>query len=258
MSFTLGGVMAFMTIARTLFAYTPPRPLTDDELAMLVHRTLGYDTSAALFGVGAAVAVGFGYWAGCRAVAAAWDQAMPAHVLLYRMTGGEQPDTMWALPAFFIGMMSAYWGHVLAVRLLFGADGLLAWVVVTNHKAGFDGHRLMKIMSVVFVGASLFGTALLLDYYARAEEDRFVHNEFLGFGEKSHPYTDVKMIARTTHVYAPSDGEPERHQLHVFFTDGTVWTAEPAEQYQPLVKFLTRKTGKQLVTARHVAELPDK
>ena len=37
----------------------------------------------------------------------------------------------------------------------------------------------------------------MLDYYARVEEDRFVENTLLSFGEKSHPYTDVKMIAKT-------------------------------------------------------------
>jgi hypothetical protein len=115
---------------------------------------------------------------------------------------------------------------------------------------------LFKVLSVLFVTASLVGAALLLDYYARVEEDRFVENNLLGFGETSHPYTDVKMIARTSHVYAPDGGEPARSQLHVIFTDGTVWTAEPAEHYQPLVDFLKKKTGKRLVTARHIEDLP--
>jgi hypothetical protein len=258
MAFTIGGVMAFLALARALFPYTPPGNLTDDELALLAHRTRNYNTSAAVFGVGAAFGVGFGFWAGCRAIAALWDRAMPGHVFLYRMYGGETPNTMWAIPAFFLGLFGAYWGHVLAIRLMFGVDGLFAWQIVTNRKAGYDSHWVTKAMSVLCVAGSLVWAPLFLDYYARVEEDRFVYNELLGFGEKSHPYADVKMIARTTHVRAPSGAEPMRSRLHVYFTDGTVWTAEPAEQYQPLVAFLTQKTGRQLVTARFTWDLPDK
>ena len=184
---------------------------------------------------------------------------MPAHVFLYRMTGGEDSaDIMWAIPAFLLGIIGAYWGHVLAIRLMFGGDGLLAWEIVSNHKAGFNSHRFYKVLSVLVIVGSLVWAALFLDYYTRVEEDRFVENNLLGFGEKSHPYTDVKMIARTTHVRAPSGAEPARSQLHVYFTDGTVCTAEQADRYQPLIAFLTRKTGKRLVTARFADGLPDK
>ena|GEM_PF-4755028 len=257
-AFTVSGVMAFLALSRTLFRYTPPGNLTDNELAILAHRTRNYNIAAAAIGVVAGVAAGFGFWAACRTIAFLWDQAMPPHVFLYRLPGGAPPDTIWAIPAFFIGLISTYWGHVLAIRLMFGSDGLLAWKIVSNHKAGFDGHRIFGVMSVLFVAGSLVLAVLLLDCYTRVEEDRFVENELFGFGERSHPYTEVKMIARTSHVYAPSGAEPARPQLHVYFTDGTVWTTEPPEQYQPLTEFLMRKTGKRLVTARHAAELPDK
>jgi hypothetical protein len=204
------------------------------------------------------IGLGFGFWAACRTAAAEWDRAMPAHVFLYRTTTGESPDLMWAIPAFFVGLIGAYWGHVLGVRLLFGGEGFRTWLLVCNHKAGFDGHRFLMALSVLTVVGSLAAAGLLLDSYTRIEEDRFVENEILGFGEKSRPYTDVKRIARTTHVRGQNGEESERSRLHVFFTDGTDWAASPAESYQSLAEFLMRKTGKPLVEARHVEELANK
>jgi hypothetical protein len=248
-------VTGCFALARVLFRYQPPAALTAEELAELAHRTRNYDKTAAAFAVVVGLAVGFGFWAACRAIAAAWDRAMPEHVFLYRTTTGESPDIMWAIPAFFVALIGGYWGHVLAIRLLFGANGVRDWLVVCNHKAGFDGHRFLKALSVLTVAGSVVAAGMLLDCYTRVEENQFVENEFFGFGEKSHPYTDVKMIARTSHVRDQKGEETERSRLHISFTDGTTWAASPAEAYQPLTEFLVRKTGKPLLEARVAEQL---
>ena len=109
MAFTIGGVVAFMAtgLGHAVRQHVAPADLTGDELAMLAHRTRNYNSSAAVFRLGYGLATGFGFWAACRGHRAfLWDLAMPsAHVFLYRMTGGEQPDAMWAIPAFFMGLI---------------------------------------------------------------------------------------------------------------------------------------------------------
>src|SRR5436309_272711 len=81
---TTVAVTGCFALARVLFRHTPPAGLSAEELAAVVHRTRNYDTAAAAFAGVAGVAVGFGFWAACRAAAAALDRAMPAHVFLYR------------------------------------------------------------------------------------------------------------------------------------------------------------------------------
>jgi hypothetical protein len=253
---TAAAVTGTLALARVLFRHEPPAGLTADDLAALTRRVRHYDWAAAVVAVLTAAAVGVGVWAGCRALAAEMDRAMPAHVFLYRMGPGESADLLWAFPAGFIALIAAYWGHVLGIRLLFDRDGLAAWLAVSNHKAGFDGHRFLIATSALVVGGSLVAAGALLDYYTRVEEDRFVENDFLGFGERSHPYTDVKALAVTSHVRDKDGAETERGILHVVFTDGTTWTGIPAEAYQPLADLLVRKTGKPLVRARLDSELP--
>jgi hypothetical protein len=260
---TTVAVTGCFALARVLFRHTPPAGLSADAMAALAHRTRNYDKAAAAFAVVAGVVAGFGFWTACRTAAAEWDRAMPAHAFLYRTTTGESPDIMWAIPAGFVALIAGYWGHVLAIRLLFGREGVRTWLLVCNHKAGFDGHRFLTALSVLTVVGSLVAAGLLLDSYTRVEEDRFeedrfVENEILGFGEKSRPYSDVKRVARTTHVRDQNGAESERSRLYVNFVDGTEWAASPAEAYQPFAEFLMQKTGKPLVEARHAEELASK
>jgi len=248
-------VSGTFALARILFRHKPPAALTEQDMAVLTHRVRNYDTAAAAFAVVAAIGVGVGFWAACRAAAAEWDRAMPAHAFLYRTTSGESPDWLWALPAGFTALIGAYWGHVLAIRVLFGRDGLAAWLLVCNHKAGFDGHRFLAALSVLTVGGSLVTAGMLLDYYTRVEEDRFVENDLFGLGERSRPYADVTKVAVTTHTRGRDGAESEQSRLRVYFSDGAEWTASPAEAYRPLAEFLARRTGKPLLNARHAEDL---
>lgn len=251
-------VTGCLALARVLFRYRPPPALSEEELAALAHRVRNYDKAAVAFALAAGVAAGFGFWAACRAAAAAWDRAMPPHLLLYRTTTGESPDLLWAIPAGLVALIGGYWGHVLAIRAMFGRGGVRAWLTACNHKAGFDGHRFLVALSVLTVAGSLAAAGLLLDSYTRVEEDRFVENELLGFGETSRPYSDVTALGRTSHTRGQNGEESERSRLHVYFADGTEWAASPAEAYQPLAEFLVRKTGKPLASARHAEDLPSR
>lgn len=254
---TAVAVTGSLALARVLFRHKPPADLSKEDVARLARRIRHYDWAAAVFAVLTAAAAGVGLWGVCRFTAAEMDRTMPAHVFLYRMNPGESADLFWALPAGFTALIAAYWGHVIGIRLLFGRAGLAAWLAVSNHKAGFDGHRFMAVLSAVCVAGSLLAATFLLDYYTRVEEDRFVENDLVGFGERSRAYTDVKALVVSTH-YRDKDQDVERAVLHVYFADGTEWTGGPAEAYQPLADFLVRKTGKPLTRTRYADGPPAK
>ncbi len=251
----VGLIWVLYVLAKRVFRYRRPAELTDDDIAGIRGTIRRYEYSALLPALVLGCAVGAGCWAGFHFAAGEMDRGMPAHLFYTRSATGGSFDGAWAIPALAIGVVAAAWTVPLWIRLRFGRRGLLAYRIYVNAKHGIDQTRAGLAATAVLVPLALFTGVLFLDTYTRVEEDRFVINEFAGLGEKSYTYSDVSLVAVTTHTRNLRGEESEFARLHVFFADGTHWTGSPAERYRPLAEFLERKTGKRVQIARHVEDL---
>jgi hypothetical protein len=119
----------------------------------------------------------------------------------------------------------------------------------------------MPLLTFVVAGFVTAWLTLGLDRYSRFEEDRVVLNPFWGFGERSHPYSDVEAVIQTSH-YRSRGREIQHTRYYILLAGGEKWCNEdygPAtpgvqEEDAALVDFVCRKAGKPLTRVRHLED----
>lgn len=170
------------------------------------------------------------------------------------------------VPALFLGIFCSLPLLTLLARLFMGHRRFLEYLFWDEGYVGsqkLDARiRFLTIFgSVLSVFCALF-VLLVMNWYARFDDDEIAIKRFIGFGEEIHPYDSVEQIVVSSHSQVGKEivrGE----DLGIRFGDGRTWKTDqtfhmPCDvgERDRLLKFLQRKTGKPIVRVRLLSEAP--
>jgi hypothetical protein len=130
------------------------------------------------------------------------------------------PSFLWALPALFLGMVSAVVPMHFLYRYLLGPNRYAEYNDFINTKAGFDSFRVIFFLGLLVVPSMILLSLLALDCRVFGDKDGVTLNGFLSFGDRRYAWSDVKSIERVDSFEAPN-GNIVRKPYHVIrFSDG--------------------------------------
>jgi len=161
------------------------------------------------------------------------------------------------LPALFVGILLGAGPTDLLYRLLL-KEKYAEYTLYGNLKAGFDGWKVAKFLSVLILIPSLILTVLAMDCYARFTGDQIITNRYWGLGEIAHNYNQIARIKSVRFIEAPSGKIVERPYHVVHFNDDSIWSTRntfyradrelkpSAEKEKEIFAFVAEKCGKEI------------
>jgi hypothetical protein len=103
---------------------------------------------------------------------------------------------------------------------------------------------------------------LAMNWYMRLTDEAVIVKPLFSFAEQDHPYTDVTQVVLTSHVLVKQE-LIAREGLHLRFRDGSTWSTgdtfrlpSTAQERNQLLEWLLRKTGRQVIRARLLNDVP--
>ena len=181
------------------------------------------------------------------------DSSMPPHLLMVRL---QSDLDAWGVPGLFLGIISGGWLVAICNRAIFSTEFCRLWQAAENHKTGQDIPKLIRLLSIWVIYASMIWVTLFLNWYTRLEEDCIVISPFFGLVEKKYTYDRIEHLVETTHLKAPNGNLVERTRYFVLFDDGESWCHDSLlRDPQPLVDLLKAKTGKQFKRVRFIEDV---
>ncbi len=175
---------------------------------------------------------------------------------------------VFAVPAIFLGIFSAIPLLAGLTRLLLGRRRFLEYLYWDEGRLGHQNvhpEALIKMLSFLALLAGILSAIfalLVLNWYARLNDDEIAIKRLFALGEEVHPYDTVTQIVVTTHRRVGKEtmaGE----DLGLRFGDGRTWTTDqtfalPRDKAERdrLLAFLQQKTGKPITRARLLKDVP--
>lgn len=187
-----------------------------------------------------------------------------SYLILTRMAGWlrpESPDTVflveptpvfWAVPAIFLGMLTAIIPLDLGQRALL-RDRYRRFERYGNERLGFDSNRVfLVLLAFGLVGASLFFLAGATSF-ARFTRDGIEIGRPFSFRSRFYEYWRIEGIEHRATYQAPAGNTLERPHYVILFDDGSSWSTregcrDPVPRVDdPILKYVSSRTGKAIV-----------
>jgi hypothetical protein len=181
------------------------------------------------------------------------------------------PAVYWAVfgvPAVFLGIFTTAGILEPFVRILLGRRyaEYCYWEQARRGLSGPAGVQLygrrFKLFAWLLGVLMAAWVVLAMNWYVRFTEEAIAIQPLFGIKERVYPYNRVQQVVLTTHVVVKRDVIP-REGLHLRFDDGQTWSTgqtfavpdAPGERKR-LLEFLMSKTGKPILQARLIEEVP--
>jgi hypothetical protein len=242
---------------RRLFRFRRPLRVTAarreelQELAKRIDRqTLGA-VLLLMFACPAAVTIVVDQLAGL------WVARHPGTVYVFDMVTPRATWLKFVLPTGVVwGGCVAWWLCAVLMRRVYGGRTTAKYLVAMKLQWGLDYPRAGRACFAALALLCVPVAVLEADWYARVEEDAFVVNDFWGLGERRYPFAQVDQIVRVSHLHTKKGDVVERDQYHILFTDGREWYMEIAfEEYEPAIRYVSRKAGKPVRRAQFIEDV---
>jgi hypothetical protein len=172
------------------------------------------------------------------------------------------------LPGIFLGIFTTLPVLALLARLLLGRRRFreyLFWDEGRLAAGGVPAEGVICLLSHLAILTGVLGAAfvvLVMNWYARFAEDEIAIKRLLAVREEVHPYSSVVQVVLTTHAKQDQDFV-ERENVHIRFADGKTWDTDatfflPGDtgERQRFLDFLQAKTGKPILRARLLKDVP--
>jgi hypothetical protein len=171
-----------------------------------------------------------------------------------------------AVPALFLGILSSLPLLMLLARLLLGRRRFLEYLFWDEGRLGpGSADRAIKVVSGLALVVSVVSAVwigLVLNWYARFNEDQIAIKRLLAVGEEVHRYGDVVQIVVTSHRQMGKEIVPAE-DVGLRFRDGRTWSTgqtfpPPSNPFERdrFLDFLQRKTGKPITRVRLLKDAP--
>ena len=173
------------------------------------------------------------------------------------------PDpSFWALPAMFLGMVTAAAPLTSLLRLLLGRR-YAEYEEYGRRKWGVEGTAaFLLIVSVVIVGCAV-AVAFGLMTYTRFDTDGIVIQHCCSFRESRYAYAAVTAIKSVSHVRARNSNIVSKPHYVIEFADGRVWSTamlrglrDPRPSDRTLIDLAAMRSGRALQFMRLVSDSP--
>jgi hypothetical protein len=241
-------------VMRRLWPFRPPDEVPHEEVERLKTEYRGTELAAILPFFALVLLTTPVLTIAIYAIQRLRDKLMPAHPFLVHPV---EPDwLLWAVPGVFLAFITAGWLTTFLMWLLMSPDSFRDYEIAIGARHGIDNRRagFWLTLSVVLSAGGV--TLVLMDWYTRFEEDRICINRFWSFGEKVFRYDQVRLLVEYTHSVAPNGNVVQRPRQAVIFQDGTRWDRDDqVTDPQPLLAFLSRKTGKRILRAQFLEDV---
>ena len=172
------------------------------------------------------------------------------------------------LPAVFLGIFTTLPVLALLARLLLGRRRFREYLFWDEGRLAAGGTPAEGVIRMLSGLATLTGVisaafvVLVMNWYARFTEDEIAIKRLLAVREEVHPYNTVVQVVLTTHARQGQD-IAERENVHLRFADGKTWDTDAtfflprdAGERQRFLDFLRAKTGKPILRARLINDVP--
>jgi hypothetical protein len=172
------------------------------------------------------------------------------------------------LPAIFLGIFTTLPVLALLARLVLGRRRFREYLFWDEGRLASGGTPAEGVISMlahlaVFSGVLSAGfVVLVMNWYARFTEEEIAIKRLLAVREEAHLYGSVVQVVLTTHAKQGRD-ILEREDVHLRFADGKTWDTDAtfflprdATERQRFLDFLQAKTGKPIVRARLLTDVP--
>lgn len=171
------------------------------------------------------------------------------------------------LPAFLLGICSSSIPTMLLARLFLGDRRFHEYLFwdegrIASH-GGFQ-ERIIKGFALVArcVGVlSVLYIWQVMSWYLSCTEDHIAIKRLIRIGAEVHPYSRVDQIVLTSHQAHNGNVWP-KEELHIRFRDGRTWDTDDTfrmphgAERDYLLDLLQRKTGKSIIHARLIQDVP--
>jgi hypothetical protein len=249
----LGTAIAF-AIFRRVFPYRPPAAVSHRPLEELVKDYRKWELFAIVPFFLLVTALSILWYLGLRLIAD-WrlSTLKPNRFLLVPI------PIIWALPAFFLGIISAS----LPLHLLYSAlleDRYEEYTLYCNLRIGFDSWKVFRWTALIFLIACGAGIGLVLNWYTRLTDDAIYVRHPLSFDEVRYPYSRVAAIAYVATFTAPNGNIVHRPYFAIRFDDGTTWTTrsglrDPQLNDWGLMEFVSKAARKPILSHNSIDDL---
>jgi hypothetical protein len=150
----------------------------------------------------------------------------------------------WALPALFLGLITAAQLTALVMRGLMGAARRRELVCYLEEVYQLDYRRSMLVVATPILLCFVLYVAAFLDTYAYLDKDGLVVNEPLSLREVRRPYATVTSVRQS--VLAEDMGTSLGYE--VVFADGYRWDPHELRDPEPdkdaaLIRYVCERTG---------------
>jgi hypothetical protein len=213
--------------------------------------------------IGMFLALAFGWAALFHWLGEAHARTFPPGVFLFKPFNY---GIIFALPGLFLGIFTSVPLLMLLGRLNLGRRRFLEYLFWDEGRVGQGKpEQLIKMLTYLALLISLLSAVfvfLAMNWYARLDQDDIAIKRLFGWREEIHSYSSVEQIVVTSHR---KQGEQivRGTDLGIRFTDGRKWNTDqtfvlPSDEVEQkrLLDFLQQKTGKPLLRARLLSDVP--
>ncbi len=172
------------------------------------------------------------------------------------------------LPAMFLGIFTTLPVLTLLARLLLGRRRFREYLFWDEGRLASGGVRAEGVVRLLTGLALLTGAlgavfvVLVMNWYARFTADEIAIKRLLAVREEVRPYASVERLVLTTHMKQNNE-IVERENIHIRFADGKAWDTDATfmlprddAERQRFLDFLRAKTGKAILQARLIDDVP--
>lgn len=221
-------------------------PLTDEERRSYRRWEIG----SALLWLPLGVVSGFAWYLAVTTLAGLFSHRSPDTVFLV-----EPTPVFWAVPAVFLGMLTALIPLDFVQRAVLG-DRYHRFERFSHERAGIDGNRVVLAFTVFILAGSVLFFLAGVTSYARFTEAGVEIGRRLSFHGKFYEYRRIAGIEHRATFQAPAGNTVERPHYVILFDDGSYWSTregcrDPVPKLDdPVVKYVSSRSGKAIVPRR--------
>jgi hypothetical protein len=179
-----------------------------------------------------------------------------------------KPAIYWAIfgvPAIFLGIFSSIGVMEVLTRILVGRryTEYSHWAQARLGQARQQRLGKRFFFFAWFLGGVLaIWTLLAMNWYVRLTDDAIAIKPLFGIKEQLYPYNRIQQIVLTSHSRVKNEAIPSEG-LHLRFDDGQTWSTgqsfrvpDVPEERKRLLEFLSQKTGKPVMRAKLIENVP--
>lgn len=188
----------------------------------------------------------FGWWL-------AFHQLAEWHARSYEPAAWHlyNTDTLIALPAFFLGIVSG--GYLLTwfLRLLLRERREL-YLRYEKLDSGADVERASRPIILGIASVALLFMLAAINWHVVFQPRGVTFHSWFGLGTVTRSYQDVKDIRTAPQRRAPNGKLVDRREYEIEFVDGSIWTTnfEPSglsnQEKERLAKFISRQSTRRI------------